>query len=208
MRSLCRRRRQVRFPATSGRGVHTGHAATSLVLVSVGRAATPAGGRRGHSVGSNPQQRTTSACVGKTGPRSASSRARVDPPRARGRRSTPLGGDGAGRTTPACAGKTVCSRGVGKPGTGPPPRARGERPSTTGCRSWPRDHPRMRGENYALGLAGYWDLGPPPRARGELRDTDQSVGRSGTTPACAERTGWLLWRGRGCTDHPACAGRT
>ena len=71
-------------------------------------------------------------------------------------------------TTPACAGKT--------------PRQRSGRPMRP-------DYPRVRGEDSGMQSMIAGNEGLPPRARGRLALAHGPGGGSGTTPACAGKTG-------------------
>ena len=107
------------------------------------------------------------------------------PPRMRGK---PLCGGMATaqhRITPAHAGKTRCSR--------------------TG-RSQGADHPRACGENLRPFAASSPSFGSPPRMRGKPQGKIYQSGGARITPAHAGKTGVLVKKTRGRTDHPRACG--
>ena len=109
------------------------------------------------------------------------------PPRARGRPRTRRTAREAWGTTPACAGKTPPCR-TRKPGR--------------------RDYPRVRGEDPEAALEEFVIQGLPPRARGRRCRRCRSCRFSGTTPACAGKTGQAQGAASLAGTTPACAGKT
>ena len=103
----------------------------------------------------------------------------------RGKRAA-AGQDAAkGRITPAHAGKTTPSR----------------KPACAGS-----DHPRACGENLRPFAASSPSFGSPPRMRGKPQGKIYQSGGARITPAHAGKTGVLVKKTRGRTDHPRACG--
>ena len=107
------------------------------------------------------------------------------PPRVRGKHFSPSSITSIRGITPACAGKT------------------------RGCMErlpHGEDHPRVCGENHRGQGRKALQEGSPPRVRGKHGCTNTECISLRITPACAGKTGRVLWKGIPVRDHPRVCG--